>query len=359
MPQTRCCHFCPTPIRLIAARTSVQKQDDPRLQDLIHWLTADAALEVDRVEPASSDASFRRYFRVFSGQQTRIAMDAPPARENSEPFVRVAAWLDDIGLHAPRVLAADLEQGFLLLTDLGSEQYLATLRRDPRLADELYGDAIAALVTLQQEGDKYQSRLPPYDATLLRNELVLFHDWLCGRHLGITFNDSDEASWRACEAWLINNALRQQRVLVHRDYHSRNLMVCDGANPGILDFQDAVEGPLTYDLVSLLKDCYIAWPAEQVRRYALDFLGRRRGRLQVSLTEPQFLRDFELMGVQRHLKAAGIFARLNHRDGKPGFMADVPRTLNYIRDVAPRYPELEFLHDLITTRVLPNLEPGQ
>ncbi len=337
----------------------MQTDNDPRQQELIRWLTTDAALPVDRIEPASSDASFRRYFRVFSGQQTRIAMDAPPARENSEPFVRLAAWLEDLGLHAPRVLAADLERGFLLLTDLGSEQYLATLRRDPGRADELYGDAIAALVTLQQEGDKYQSRLPPYDESLLRNELALFYDWLCGRHLGLAFSETDEERWRACGAWLIGYALRQPRVLVHRDFHSRNLMVCDGANPGILDFQDAVEGPLTYDLVSLLKDCYIAWPAEQVRRYALDFFGRRRGRIPESLTESQFLRDFELMGVQRHLKAAGIFARLNHRDGKPGFMADVPRTLNYIRDVAPCYPELEFLHELISTRILPNLEPGQ
>ncbi len=337
----------------------MQIEKDQRLQDLIRWLTADAALDVDRIEPASSDASFRRYFRVYSGQQTRIAMDAPPARENSEPFVRVAEWLDDIGLHAPRVLAADLEQGFLLLTDLGSEQYLATLRRDPRRADELYGDAIVALVTLQQEGNKYQSRLPPYDATLLRAELALFHDWLCGHHLGLTFNESDEVSWHACEAWLIDKALRQQRVLVHRDYHSRNLMVCDDTNPGILDFQDAVEGPLTYDLVSLLKDCYIAWPEEQIRRYALDFLDRRRARLPESLTESQFLRDFELTGVQRHLKAAGIFARLNHRDGKPGFMADVPRTLKYVCDVAPRYPELEFLQDLIMSRIMPSLGPGE
>lgn len=343
----------------MATRTSVHKENDPRLQDLIRWLTTDAALDVDRMEHASSDASFRRYFRVYSGQQTRIAMDAPPARENSEPFVRVAAWLEEIGLHAPRVLAVDLGQGFLLLTDLGSEQYLAALCRDPGRADDLYGDALTALVTLQQEGDKYQSRLPPYDESLLRDELALFHDWLCGRHLGLAFNESDEASWRACETWLIDNALRQQRVLVHRDYHSRNLMVCDDANPGILDFQDAVEGPLTYDLVSLLKDCYIAWPEEQVCRYALDFLERRRGRLPDSLTESQFLRDFELMGVQRHLKAAGIFARLNHRDGKPGFMTDVPRTVSYIRDVAPRYPELEFLHDLITTRILPKLGPGE
>lgn len=337
----------------------MQTDSDPRQQELIRWLTTDAALAVDRIEPASSDASFRRYFRVFSGQQTRIAMDAPPARENSEPFVRVAAWLEELGLHAPHVLAADLEQGFLLLTDLGSEQYLATLRRDPGRADELYGDAIAALVTLQQEGDKYQSRSPPYDEALLRNELALFHDWLCGRHLGLAFSETDADRWHACEAWLIDNALRQPRVLVHRDFHSRNLMVCDGANPGILDFQDAVAGPLTYDLVSLLKDCYIAWPEEQVRRYALDFLGRRRGRIPGPPTESRFLRDFELMGVQRHLKAAGIFARLNHRDGKPGFMADVPRTLNYVCDVAPRYPELEFLHELISTRILPNLEQGQ
>ena len=272
------------------------------------------------------------------------------------PFLQVAGYLEAMKLNAPRVVEADLDQGFLLLSDLGTRLYLAELDDDKESAPRLYGDAIDALVAMQQRGAPYQSRLPPYDDQLLRFELSLFHDWLCGTHLGIEFGTEEELAWQSCCDLLVTNALDQPQVFVHRDYHSRNLMVTEGDNPGILDFQDAVEGPFTYDLVSLLKDCYVKWPAEQVWRWALDFYRGVDPAVRVSICEDRFRRYFELMGVQRHLKAAGIFARLNHRDGKPGFLPDVPRTLSYVVDLGPRYEELEYLVSLIEEKVLPGMQ---
>jgi len=305
---------------------------------------------------ASGDASFRCYFRVQKGPSSFIVMDAPPDKEDCLPFIRVAGFLESMGLNAPRVIEADLEQGFLLLTDLGQDQFLDALNRDADLAAGLYDDALDALAAMQRRGDAFQSSLPPYDEKLLRFELSLFHDWLCGTHLGIAFSDQDETSWQQCSDLLVTNALEQPQVFVHRDYHSRNLMVTDGDNPGILDFQDAVEGPLTYDLVSLLKDCYIRWPAERVRNWATDFYALVPEQHRESVDLDQFMRFFELMGVQRHLKAAGIFARLNHRDGKVGYLADIPRTLSYIVEVAPGYPELDFVCGLIQQELLPALD---
>ena len=283
-------------------------------------------------------------------------MDAPPAQEDCIPFIRVAGFLETMGLNAPRVLEADLEQGFLLLTDLGSELYLERLNREPSEAEGLYGDALRALSVMQQRGDAFQSTLPPYDTELLEFELSLFHDWLCEIHLGIDFSEKEEAEWRMLCDLLVSNALDQPQVFVHRDYHSRNLMVTDANNPGILDFQDAVEGPLTYDLVSLLKDCYIKWSTGQVREWAVQYYSQLDARVIGRISETDFLRHLDLMGVQRHLKAAGIFARLNHRDGKPGYLLDVPRTLSYIVDLLPRYAELGFLVRLIEERCLPHLE---
>ena len=280
-------------------------------------------------------------------------MDAPPPQEDCLPFVRIAGYLEAMRLNAPRVIEADIENGFLLLSDLGSEQYLDQLKENPDLADSLYGDAIDALLTLQRRGEAYQSALPPYDDELLRFELSLFRDWLCGTHLDLEFTDDDEQRWQACCDVLVDNATQQPQVFVHRDYHSRNLMVMGECNPGILDFQDAVEGPFTYDLVSLLKDCYIRWPAEQVRAWALDYYSKLNITTRERVNEKQFCRNFELMGVQRQLKAAGIFCRLNHRDGKPGYLGDVPRTLQYITELGSRYEELNFLVHLLEEKVLP------
>jgi len=302
---------------------------------------------------ASEDASFRRYFRLANGKQSFIAMDAPPPQEDCLPFVRIAGYLEAMNLNAPRVIEANLGDGFLLLSDLGTRQYLEVLQRDTAQATPLYDDAIAALVTMQRRGVAYQSSLPPYDEKLLRFELSLFHDWLCGTHMGLDFSDDEDDAWKGCCDTLVENALSQEQVFVHRDYHSRNLMLTDENNPGILDFQDAVEGPLTYDLVSLLKDCYVRWPAERVWQWALQFYHELDASLRGGLSESEFRRHFELMGVQRHLKAAGIFCRLNHRDGKTGYLGDIPRTLSYIVELGDSHEELEFLVGLIESKVLP------
>jgi len=280
-------------------------------------------------------------------------MDAPPSEEDCLPFVRVAGYLEAMQLTAPRIIEADLANGFLLLSDLGNEQYLQRLESDSGFADLLYRDAIDALLKMQQRGTAYQNALPPYDEELLRFELSLFRDWLCGTHLQLDFSVDDERQWQTTCDVLVDNALSQPQVFVHRDYHSRNLMVLEDGNPGILDFQDAVEGPFTYDLVSLLKDCYIQWPVEKVRQWALSFYHQLDDNMHAVVDEEQFIRYFELMGVQRHLKAAGIFCRLNHRDGKAAYLTDVPRTLAYIVELAGRYESLQFLVQLIETRVLP------
>jgi len=326
---------------------------DHRLAALNDWISG--IDEVAGCQPtlASADASFRRYFRVHNGVESFIVMDAPPLKGDCLSFIRVAGYLESMQLNAPRIIEADLEKGFLLLSDLGSEQYLARLKSAPEQAGSLYGDAIDALLTLQRRGAAYQGSLPPYDETLLRFELSLFRDWLCGTHLELDFSADDEHRWQTCCDALVDNALSQPQVFVHRDYHSRNLMVMEQDNPGILDFQDAVEGPFTYDLVSLLKDCYISWPAGEVRQWALGYYQKLSAATRELVDEQQFCRYFELMGVQRELKAAGIFCRLNHRDGKPAYLGDVPRTLNYIVELGSRYKELDFLVSLITEQVLP------
>jgi aminoglycoside/choline kinase family phosphotransferase len=333
---------------------------DLRLEQLERWIAQLFGTRNFQVTTASADASFRRYFRVTRGDESWIAMDAPPAKEDMEPYIRIAAMLVDVGVNAPRVLHRNPEEGFLLNSDLGSQTYLMELDRQGD-ADRLYADAIDALVRIQARGGTHAAQLPPYDDALLRREMGLFPEWFCGRHLGLALAGNDEAALTGVFDILSATALQQPRVFVHRDYHSRNLMVGDGArhgeNPGILDFQDAVCGPVTYDLVSLLRDCYVAWPAEQVRAWALQFRASAgQAGVAVGASESEFLRWFDLMGVQRHLKAIGIFARLWHRDGKPGYLNDIPRTLNYVRTVSQNYRELHFLHSFIDGQVLPALE---
>ncbi|HEX5513613.1 MAG TPA: phosphotransferase, partial [Gammaproteobacteria bacterium] len=309
------------------AASATTTDPDQRLSDLHHWLVQTLAMDVRSIEPASSDASFRRYFRIRHGGGSLIAMDAPPAREDSRPFIEIAARLRGIGLNAPAVLEADLEQGYLLLSDLGDQRYLDAL--DSETVERLYLDALAALERLQVHGPR--AGLPDYDKPLLLREMQLFPDWLLERHLGLALDPGQRAMLEQTFEMLAEAALEQPRVCVHRDYHSRNLMVTAADNPGVLDFQDAVLGPITYDLVSLLRDCYIAWPRAQVEAWALGYLQRPQIRALVGeATSQAWLRWFDLMGVQRHLKASGIFARLWHRDGKPGYLGDVPRTLQYI-----------------------------
>jgi aminoglycoside/choline kinase family phosphotransferase len=326
----------------------------PQRQALLqHWLSHHCGLSDFSFAPASGDASFRRYYRIGLGDgRTLIAMDAPPDKEDCGPFIDVTERLALTGVHVPEILEQDLQLGFLLLEDLGDELYLGQLNEES--VEQLYGDALSALLQFQQHGSV--EGLPPYDRELLAREMALFPDWLLQRHLGLSLSEADHQVLGQAFDQLIDNALAQPRVLVHRDYHSRNLLVCDDNNPGIIDYQDAVYGPITYDLVSLLRDCYIRWPLERVDTWAERYAQKA---LEAGLLEEsqlaQFSEWFDMMGVQRHLKAAGIFARLKHRDGKAGYLADIPRTLGYVVEVARRRPRVEPLAALIEREVLPRL----
>jgi aminoglycoside/choline kinase family phosphotransferase len=326
---------------------------DERRGLMLDWLQNLMPVHPSDIAPASDDASFRRYFRICQNGDSYIVMDAPPDRENCDNFIVLAEAFHALGLRTPRVLEADLEQGFLLLTDLGERQYLTVL--DEFSADNLYGDALESLTRLQLGGNPETDLLPPYDEALLHREVELFREWFLGRHLGLTLEQSEHRTLDETFALLVGNALEQPRVWVHRDYHSRNLMMIEHGNPGVLDFQDAVVGPITYDLVSLLRDCYIAWPRRQVEAWALDHRDRLRAQGAANLEDADiFLRWFDLMGIQRHLKAIGIFARLHIRDGKSGYLRDIPRTLNYIQEVSGRYPELFGLRELLRERKIPS-----
>ncbi|RLJ16903.1 aminoglycoside phosphotransferase [bacterium endosymbiont of Escarpia laminata] len=315
-----------------------------RIEQLKNWLSSLPEIENYTFEPASGDASFRRYFRIKTSDKSYIAMDAPPDKEEMTPFIRMAEALESIGLNVPHIFARNQAEGYLLLSDLGKTLYLERL--DEANVDRLYGDALGALMVIQACGPV--EGLPDYDRTLLLQEMELFREWLLERHHGLSLTDDEQSMLDATFDFLAGNALAQPQVCVHRDYHSRNLMVTDQSNPGIIDFQDAVVGPVTYDLVSLLRDCYIHWPKTRIEAWVMGYyeLAVQSGVLH-SEHEDQFLRWFDLMGVQRHLKASGIFARLNIRDDKPGYLQDIPRTLNYILEVAPDYPELEGLAKLI------------
>ncbi len=334
-----------------------QQPLDARRAALEAWLAHALGAQPIRVEPASADASFRRYFRVWHAQGTSIAMDAPPGHEDVGPYVRVAALMDAAGVHVPRVLAKDVAQGFLLLTDLGDRQYLDALRQGEDEA-RLYDDAIRSLVRLQARA--VSAGLPPYDAGHLRREMDLFHAWFLTRHLGLEPSPGERKLIEATFAFLIASALRQPAVVVHRDYHSRNLMVCKERNPGILDFQDAVIGPVTYDLVSLLKDCYVTWPRDRVEVW-VDLYRRLAAESGVAVDPDRvaFLRDFDLMGLQRHVKVLGIFARLWYRDGKPGYLRDLPRVLDYVIGAAEREPMLQGFDGFLRERVQPVFDAAQ
>jgi aminoglycoside/choline kinase family phosphotransferase len=320
------------------------------------WLREDLGFAGCEVAPASADASFRRYFRVRRDADSFIVMDAPPDKEDVRPYLRVTTLLAEKGLNVPLVLARNLDAGFLLLTDLGQRLYLPELARDGA-ADPLYGDALGALLHMQAPG---AGSLPAYDRALLVREMELLPEWFLARHLGIAVGAAERAMLERLWEALIQPALAQPAVFVHRDYHSRNLMVCPGRNPGILDFQDAVLGPLTYDLVSLLKDCYIEWPAPRVRAWALGFRDRLRERgLPAGGDESEFLRWFDLMGLQRHIKVLGIFCRLYYRDGKRQYLHDLPRVLAYVRAAAAQYPETAEWSEFITARIAPQFEAAQ
>ncbi|MDA8224711.1 MAG: phosphotransferase [Betaproteobacteria bacterium] len=301
---------------------------------------------VSELTGVGADASFRRYFRVhLSNGEHYIVMDAPPQHEDCLPFIRVAELFAGAGVRVPRVLERDVAQGFLLLTDFGDTTYLSALNAET--ADALYLAAIDALVRIQAASRA--DMLPVYDRALLERELQLFPDWYLARHLGVEPDEGQLRRLHLVFARLLDNALTQSPVYVHRDYHSRNLMVVEDG-PGILDFQDAVYGPITYDLVSLFKDAYIGWEEERVLDWTIRYWERaRRAGLPVPADFAAFYRDFEWMGVQRHLKVLGIFSRLCHRDGKPGYLADMPRVLEHVRKTVLRYSELAPLAGLLDT----------
>lgn len=325
---------------------SADASADPRRDDLVAWLagspggvSADAA----SLRPASSDASFRRYFRVDCADGvSRIVMDAPPGKEDTAPYLWVAGLLRDAGLAAPAVVAADPGRGFVLLEDLGERTYLSELQDARASGDEPRTEAamraaLGALVRMQG----IDAALPPYDEARLRAELDLFPEWYVGRHLGASLDAAEAAALARVFDALLASALAQPRVFVHRDFHSRNLMHRRGAEPGVLDFQDAVSGPITYDLASLLRDAYIAWPEERQLDWAIRYWeAARAAGLPVAADFADFYRDFEWMGLQRHLKVLGIFARLYHRDGKSQYLGDLPQVMAYARAVAGRYRDL-------------------
>lgn len=316
---------------------------DDRFDALEAWLREVLPGAPARLEKASADASFRRYFRVFADDRTLIAMDAPPDREDSHAFVRVAALLREAGLHAPEVLHHDLARGFLLVTDLGARTYMAALKEGN--VDALFGDATTALVKWQAASRA--GVLPDYDEALLDRELQLFPDWYIARHLGVTLTAPQRAALDTVFRRILDNNLAQARVFVHRDYMPRNLMVSE-PNPGILDFQDAVHGPVSYDVASLFRDAFVSWEEERVLDGTIRYWEKaRRAGLPVPQDFADFWRDVEWMGLQRHLKVAGIFARLAHRDGKAGYVEDAPRFIGYIRHAAHRYAELAPLARLL------------
>jgi len=352
-----------------------------RQQQLTAWLHNLYPEQPFTIAPASADASFRRYFRASFADRALIVMDAPPEHEDCRPFIKVAQLFGDAGVHVPEIIAQDLEQGFLLLSDLGNITYRLALNLDS--ARELYGDACNALIKIQLASK--ENVLPLYDEAMLMREMRLFPEWYIAKHLRITLNEKQLATLETTFKLIVQNNLAQPNVYVHRDYHSRNLMVCmhvsspalshdtkhplsislppvgESTNekstlqlsPGILDFQDAVYGPITYDLASLFKDAYIGWREADV----LDWLIRywenaRKAGLPVNEDFGAFYRDYEWMGVQRHLKVLGIFARLSHRDGKDGYLLDMPLVMNYLRKACERYIDLKPL-----LRLLDELEP--
>jgi len=330
-------------------------ENDARLALLHKWLSNDLGLHPERVEPASSDASFRRYFRAFRKDETFIIMDAPPDKEDVRPYLKVTRLLEGIGVHVPHVHEADVDRGLLLLEDLGTTQYLQRLDAgdDP---DRLYGDALFALADIQTRGADAARELAPYDREPLARELALMPEWFFRRHLELALTDAEAQIIDAAFEFLIVEALAQPAVFVHRDFHSRNLMVTSERNPGVIDFQDALRGPIGYDLVSLLKDCYIGWPRDRVVAWVSGYrtLLRSRGG-SGGRDDREFLRWFDLIGLQRHIKVLGIFARLWYRDGKVGYLRDLPLTLEYVRDTCTRYPELAGLSALLEKRVIPAL----
>lgn len=322
--------------------------EDLRTLTLLDWLENDLLLTLENFQPASSDASFRRYFRVTTPEGTQIVMDAPPDKENIPAFIHVAQLMANAGIKTPTIFRQNLDDGFLLLEDFGNHAFLAKVKDGQ--PDHYYQLAMDNLFTLQNHTNTDTNSLPSYDTALLKRELDIFSDWFVGQLLDEAL---PPAVQERLETLLIDSALAQPMTCVHRDFHSRNLMVIDENTLGVLDFQDAVHGPITYDLVSLLRDCYIAWPQTQITQWLEHYHQRLLEAELINCDLPQFTRWFDLMGLQRHLKAIGIFSRLHLRDGKSGYLHDIPRTLGYVLEVTSMYPELAEFDSVIRQNLQP------
>ena len=327
-----------------------------RYNSLQNWLTEILGTSAFNLKPASEDASFRTYHRLFLKNKTFIVMDAPPEQENCKVFIKITKKLRACDVNVPIIHNVNIEQGFLLLSDLGNDLYLNKLNKSSIY--ELYSDALSALVSIQVLVNV--GGVDEYDKSLLISEMNLFREWLIEKHLNIKLSDGQVKILTTLFDLLVNNALQQPKVFVHRDFHSRNLMVTKENNPGVIDYQDAVYGPISYDLVSILKDCYIKWPKEEIDKWIDFYLNKLyEEKAQHRINRDEFVRWFDLMGVQRHLKASGIFARLSHRDGKHNFLEDIPRTLSYILDLKETYEELQPICIILEELVLPRLKENE
>lgn len=312
--------------------------DDPRVTQLHSWLSRTLDQPLDSLLPASADASFRRYFRAQCGPKSWIVMDAPPDKEPIGPFLSAASALEQQGVHTPQIVAYDAKNGFILMEDLGDQAYLQNL---PQRADELYSEALDTLLKIQL-GSRQQPgyKLAAYDQQKLEQELDLFNEWYVERHLQLRMDRQQQAVWRATKDILIAACQEQPQVWVHRDYHSRNLMVTEQRCPGVIDFQDMVIGPIAYDVVSLLKDCYVEYPRSAQLNWCQLYLEKARASGVDTIDEAQFIRWFDLTGLQRHIKVLGVFTRLHHRDQKSGYLQDIPLVRRYIEEALPMYSEL-------------------
>ena len=327
-----------------------------RYNSLQNWLTEILGTSAFNLKLASEDASFRTYHRLFLKNKTFIVMDAPPEQENCKVFIKITKKLRACDVNVPIIHNVNIEQGFLLLSDLGNDLYLNKLNKSSIY--ELYSDALSTLVAIQVLVNV--GGVDEYDKSLLISEMNLFREWLIEKHLNIKLSDSQVKILTTLFDLLVNNALQQPKVFVHRDFHSRNLMVTKENNPGVIDYQDAVYGPISYDLVSILKDCYIKWPKEEIDKWIDFYLNKLyEEKAQHRINRDEFVRWFDLMGVQRHLKASGIFARLSHRDGKHNFLEDIPRTLSYILDLKETYEELQPICIILEELVLPRLKENE
>ena len=322
-------------------------QTDSRLTDLNEWIRDTLGTSEYELTPVSGDASFRRYFRLVTKDQKYVAVDAPPEKENNQSFMNVTHLLEAEGLPVPHIFFSALDFGFFLISDFGDTLLLNILNEEN--SETLYGKALDALLLIQETSPE---SLPPYDKSLLQKEMQLFREWYLDRNLGISLSEDESSMLTKIFNELVKNARQQPQVFVHRDYHSRNLMYIDENYPGIIDYQDAVNGPVTYDLVSLLRDCYIQWPEEKIYTWMREYYQQLiKHNIIKDVDVNTFTKWFDLMGTQRHLKAIGIFSRLNIRDNKPNYLQDIPRTLNYIRYIAPKYSETVPLADFITQRL--------